>query len=41
MFQKVEVNQRRIFAGIEKGSGQNENNASPLMSKDRTNQGHK
>ena len=36
MLHKVEVNQRRIFIGIENGAGKNENNVPLEMNGDRT-----
>ena len=37
--QRVEINQRRIFVGFEKGAVKNENNALLTMSNDRTYKG--
>ena len=35
----MEINQRGIFTGVEKGAGENKNNVLLIMIKDRTNQG--
>ena len=39
VLQKVEINQRIVFAGIEKGTGKKENDALVIMNKDRRSQG--
>ena len=39
VLEKEEANQRRIFTGIEKDTGKNENNVLITMSKDRTDRG--
>ena len=41
VLQKVEVNQRRIFVGIEQGVGQHKNDAFVIISKDRADIGNR